>query len=69
MLKVLLNKMRIIKAQLSDEDHRAFMLKVKEQFGGGRGSVRKFLEWIANNKFAVLDPNLRTMLKALPLKS
>ncbi len=58
-----------IKFQLSDEDFKIFMQKVREQFGNERGSVRRFIEWISHNSFAVLDPNLKLLLKSLTLKS
>lgn len=61
--------MKQIKAQLDDETYKLFIRKVEEQTGGGRGSIRKFLEWISRNQFAVLDSNLKEMLKCLPLKN
>lgn len=60
--------MKQIKCQLEDEDYKKFMSKVNEQFIG-RGAIRKFLEWISRNQFAILDNNLKTMLQHLPLKT
>ncbi len=61
--------MKTIKFQLGDSDYKLFMQKVHEQVGEGRGDVRKFIEWISRNNFAVLDSNLKSMLKCLPLNS
>ena len=52
---------------MEDDDYILFMQKVHEEFGSGRGSIRKFLEWVSRNKFAVLDPNLKSILQCLTI--
>lgn len=57
------------KIYISSEDYQKLQEKAKEMGFSSRGGVSHFLSKLANQPLILLDENIKSLLKALNLKS